>query len=69
MEPDGRGRGVTLESTVVQDALRLMKHPDKAKLARLPKAFEDGLDSGDAGEMDWEALKAEGRKRLPAEKA
>ena len=56
-------------SEVVQEALRLMEQQDKAKLAWLRKSFQDGLDSGDAGEMDWEALKAEGRERLSGEKA
>ncbi len=33
-------------------------------LARLREALKVGLDSGDAGELDWEALKVEGRRQL-----
>ena len=39
------------------------------KLNCLRKAWQEGLDSGDAGELDFKALKQEARARLAASKA
>ncbi len=59
-------------SEVVREALRLMEKVEQQeaeKLQYLRKAWQDGLDSGDAGEMDFQALKQEARARLAASKA
>ena len=58
-------------SEVVREALRLMEkieRQDAEKLAYLRKAWQDGVDSGDAGEVDFAALKQEARD-LRASKA
>lgn len=55
------------ESEVVCDALRLMEARDEgyeARLAWLRQEFQAGIDSGDAGELDMEAIKRRGRERL-----
>jgi len=52
--------------------LRLMEKVERQegeKLHYLRKAWKDGIDSGDAGEMDFSALKREARARLAASKA
>ena len=47
-----------------------VKEVDEAeKLNCLRKAWQEGLDSGDAGELDFKALKQEARARLAASKA
>ncbi len=54
-------------SEVVREALRLLEQQDirnADKLRWLQKAWHDGVDSGDAGELDIEALKREGQQRL-----
>jgi antitoxin ParD1/3/4 len=54
---------------VVQEALRLMARFDEAeaeKLRWLQTAWRDGIDSGDAGEIDFTELKHEARQRLAA---
>jgi len=38
------------------------------KLGFLRKAWQEGIDSGDAGELDMAALKREARARLAASK-
>jgi antitoxin ParD1/3/4 len=56
-------------SEVVQEALRLMEHFDRAEAERLhwlQNAWRDGIDSGDAGEIDFANLKREARRRLAA---
>jgi antitoxin ParD1/3/4 len=56
-------------SEVVQEALRLMKRLDRAELEKLhwlQNAWREGLDSGDAGEIDFAELKQEARRRLAA---
>jgi antitoxin ParD1/3/4 len=56
-------------SEVVQEALRLMKRFDRAELEKLhwlQDAWREGLDSGDAGEIDFAELKQEARRRLAA---
>jgi antitoxin ParD1/3/4 len=54
---------------VVQEALRLMERFDQAeieKLRWLQNAWREGIDSGDAGEIDFGELKQEARRRLAA---
>ena len=55
-------------SDVVQNALRLLEqHEDNArKLDWLRKAYQEGIDSGNAGPLDFEELKAEARRRFNA---
>ena len=64
--------GYTSSSAVVQEALRLMERVEQRnveKLRDLRKAWQEGIDSGEAVELDFEALKAEGRARFAASKA
>ena len=58
-------------SEVVREALRLMERTEQQaaeKLAALRQAWKDGIDSGDAGEIDFAALKTEARARLKTAK-
>jgi len=58
-------------SEVVREALRLMEKHDQAegeRLRFLQQAWQDGIESGDFRPLDAEAVKAEGRKRLMAQK-
>jgi antitoxin ParD1/3/4 len=62
----------TSSSEVVREALRLMEkteHQEAEKLNFLRQAWKEGIDSGDAGELDFAALKQEARARLAASKA
>ena len=62
----------TSSSEVVREALRLMEkveQQDAEKLRFLRKAWQDGIVSGDAGELDFAVLKEEARARLAASKA
>jgi len=62
------GRYVS-SSEVVQEALHLMERLDRAeaeKLHWLQNAWREGIDSGDAGEIDFAELKQEARLRLAA---
>lgn len=57
----------TSSSEVVREALRLLEKRDEQeaeKLRWLQQAWQEGLASGDAGEIDVAAIKAEGRRRL-----
>ena len=57
---------------VVGEALRLMEMVERQaadRLQSLRTAWTDGIDSGDAGEIDSIALKAEARERRAAPKA
>ena len=59
-------------SEVVREALRLMEKVEQKeaeKLHFLRKAWQEGIDSGDAGEVDFSALKQEARTRFAAPKA
>ena len=59
-------------SEVIREALRLMEkleQQDTERLAVLRKAWSEGIDSGDAGEVDVAALRQEARERLAASKA
>ena len=58
-------------SEVVREALRLMEKTERReaeRLALLRHAWKEGIDSGDAAEIDFAALKKEGRARLAASK-
>ncbi|BEV12876.1 type II toxin-antitoxin system ParD family antitoxin [Asticcacaulis sp. DW145] len=53
-------------SEVIRDALRLMEANDRfqaAKLEALRESIREGIESGSAGELDIEAIKAKGRAR------
>ena len=53
----------------MREALRLMEKVERQeaeKLALLRAAWEEGIDSGDFGELDFAALKQEARARLAA---
>ncbi len=54
-------------SEVVREALRLMDTQDRVralKLEQLRQDIQEGLNSGDAGELDADAIKQRGRARL-----
>ena len=54
-------------SEVVREALRLLEKVERQeaeKLALLRAAWKEGIDSGDAGEIDFAVLKQEARARL-----
>jgi antitoxin ParD1/3/4 len=56
-------------SEVVREALRLMEKTEQQeaeKLKLLRQAWTQGVESGDAGEIDFDALKKEARKRSVA---
>jgi antitoxin ParD1/3/4 len=56
-------------SEVVREALRLMQRFDQAeieKLRWLQNAWREGIDSGDAGEIDFTELMQEARRRFTA---
>ena len=56
-------------SEVVQEALRLMEHLERAEIGKLhwlQNAWREGIDSSDAGEIDFGELKQEARRRLAA---
>lgn len=56
-------------SEVVREALRLLEGADQREadgLRRLREAWGEGVASGDAGPLDFAALKAEARGHLPA---
>ena len=66
----GTGRYAS-SSEVVREALRLMESLERReaeKLGFLRKVWQEGIDSGDAGELDYAALKQEARARLSASK-
>jgi antitoxin ParD1/3/4 len=57
----------TSASEVVQEALRLMEHHEQTeatKLQWLREAYQVGLASGDAGELDFAEVRIEGQSRL-----
>ena len=59
----------TSTSEVVQEALRLLERSDARDMdasAGLRRAWNDGVASGDAGELDFADLKQEGRRVLAA---
>ncbi|HMK88710.1 MAG TPA: type II toxin-antitoxin system ParD family antitoxin [Methylocystis sp.] len=59
-------------SEVVREALRMMEKAEQIeaeKLQFLGEAWREGVESGDAGEMDFSELKKQARARLAASKA
>jgi antitoxin ParD1/3/4 len=61
----------TSSSEVVREALRLMEkieQQEAEKLSFLRKAWQEGIDSGDAGEVDFSDLKQKARARRDASK-
>lgn len=59
-------------SEVVREALRLMEKSEQReaeKLRLLRKAWQEGIDSCDAGELDFADLKKEARARTARAKA
>ncbi len=57
----------TSTSEVIREALRVLERVDQREgydLALLRKAWDEGVASGDAGPLDIEAIKVEGRRRL-----
>ncbi len=62
----------TSSSEVVREALRLMEKAERQEADRLQllrTAWKDGIDGGDAGEIDFATLKAEARGRRAVPKA
>ena len=58
-------------SEVVREALRLMEKTERReaeKLEWLGRAWQEGVDSGDAGTVNFTALKREARARLATAK-
>jgi len=56
-------------SEVVREALRLLERHDQEevqKLRWLQSAWREGIESGNFGPLDLDAVKAEGRRRLSA---
>ena len=61
------GGRYTSSSEVVREALRLMEKMERQEaetLALLRQAWKEGIDSGDAGELDFAKLKKEARSRV-----
>ena len=59
-------------SEVLRDGMRLMEEREQLreiKLKALREAIQEGLDSGDAGPMDVEEIKREGRRILAERQA
>lgn len=59
-------------SEVVREALRIMEKAERQeaeKLRLLRQAWQEGVDSGDAGELDFSELKKQARARRAAAKA
>lgn len=57
----------TSSSEVVREALRLLERHDQLnaeKLRLLQEAWHEGIDSGDAGEIDFAQLKGDARRIL-----
>ena len=55
----------------MREALRLMEkteQQDAKKLQLLRRAWDEGIDSGDGGEVDFPALKSQARARAAAAK-
>ena len=64
--------GYRTSSEVVSEALQLMEtreRVDAERLRFLQADWREGVESGDAGEVDFAALKLEARARFAASKA
>lgn len=61
----------TSTSEVVREALRLLERADRLEVERraeLRRAWQQGVESGDAGELDFAELRAEALRKLHAPK-
>lgn len=61
----------TSTSEVVREALRLLERSDRLEAERseeLRRAWQQGVSSGDAGELDFAELRKEARLQLAAQK-
>ena len=61
----------TSTSEVVREALRLLERADRLEAERIESlrcAWQEGLDSGDAGALDFAELREAGRRELKARK-
>ncbi len=56
--------GYRSSSEVVLEALRRMANAEAQETEALRRAWQAGLASGDAGELDFDVLKREARARL-----
>jgi antitoxin ParD1/3/4 len=59
----------TSTSEVVREALRLLERSDRLEAERseeLRRAWQEGVDSGDAGPLDFAELRAVARRELAA---
>ena len=59
----------TSTSEVVREALRLLERADRREAEQtegLRRAWADGIDSGDAGPLDFAALREDARHELAA---
>jgi antitoxin ParD1/3/4 len=59
----------TSTSEVIREALRLLERTDLAesdRLEQLRHAWREGVDSGDAGPLDFDDLRAAARRELDA---
>lgn len=57
----------TSTSEVVREALRLLERTDRLEAERseeLRRSWQQGVNSGDAGELDFAALREEARRKL-----
>lgn len=57
-------------SEVMREALRLMEERDQVRelrLEELRREIQKGIDSGESSPLDFEAIKARGRKRLASQ--
>jgi antitoxin ParD1/3/4 len=57
-------------SEVMREALRLMEERDQVRelrLEELRREIQKGIDSGESTPLDFDAIKARGRKRLAAQ--
>ena len=64
-------KSLPVEDTI-RTALRLLESVDQQevqKLETLRDAWREGIESGDAGELDFDELKKEARARLAASRA
>jgi antitoxin ParD1/3/4 len=58
-------------SEVVREALRLLEraeHQEAERLKLLRRAWREGVDSGDAGELDFAELRRTAQREQPARK-
>jgi antitoxin ParD1/3/4 len=61
--------GYASNSEVIREAMRLFARAgEREASARLRQAWDEGIASGDAGELDFADVKAEARRRLAAAK-